>query len=80
MHAWNFTPSSFQLIIQDLNEMKFIELGIASFHMTLGFEFFVSLRKDHPGQVKPRIDMLRNIAEELCGPGDLIASGSKPGL
>lgn len=42
-HAWQFTPSSFRLILHDLRGAGFLDLREHQFHETLGFEFFISL-------------------------------------
>jgi 2-polyprenyl-3-methyl-5-hydroxy-6-metoxy-1,4-benzoquinol methylase len=66
-HAWNFTPSSFLLIIQDLCDMGLIDLGTVAFHETIGFEFFVSLRKGMRQRRYSRIQLLRDVSTELSG-------------
>jgi len=68
-HSWHFTPSSFLLLIHDLKRMGLLDFGVASFHQTAGFEFFVSLKKGYNGTMKDRIEMLRDIANEIRGPG-----------
>ncbi|WP_164479415.1 class I SAM-dependent methyltransferase [Methylocystis rosea] len=65
-HAWVFTPSSFRLVMQDLNVLGLINMGIASFSATVGFEFFVSLKKSEPGQYVDRTDLLRRLDAELA--------------
>ena len=67
IHAWFFTPSSFRLIIQDLNEMESINMGEAAFHSTEGFEFFVSLKKGLKTQGNDRLSLLRSIDAEIRG-------------
>jgi predicted SAM-dependent methyltransferase len=65
IHAWFFTPHSFCLILQDLNELGLSEMGITDFHETSGFEFFITLKK---GQTKTQIERIRFwhlIEEEL---------------
>lgn len=42
IHAWVFTPSSFRLIIGDLNALGYLDICEASFTPTQGCEFFVS--------------------------------------
>ena len=42
-HAWQFTPSSFRLILHDLAAMGVVNLREREFHDTLGFEFFICL-------------------------------------
>lgn len=45
VHAWHFTLESFELIITDLASMKFISFEILETVPTLGYEFFISIRK-----------------------------------
>jgi predicted SAM-dependent methyltransferase len=67
IHAWFFTPSSFRLIIHDLNEMGSINMGEAAFHPTEGFEFFVTLKKGLKARGNDRLALLRSIDGELRG-------------
>ncbi|MCA9522826.1 MAG: methyltransferase domain-containing protein [Myxococcales bacterium] len=45
VHAWQFVPTSFEMVMQDLLELEVIGLAIVSSFDTAGHEFFVSLRK-----------------------------------
>ncbi len=54
-HAWQFTPSSFRLILHDLAALGMLGLREQKFHETLGFEFFISLT---PGETHARLDRL----------------------
>jgi 2-polyprenyl-3-methyl-5-hydroxy-6-metoxy-1,4-benzoquinol methylase len=45
VHAWVFSPESFEFIINDLLEIRLTEFRIAKFFATEGHEFFVSLKK-----------------------------------
>ena len=71
LHAWCFTPSSFRLMMIDLNLLGLIGLTEARFFETVGHEFFVALR---PGQASAerRMDLqiakLREIAEPFTAP------------
>lgn len=49
IHAWQFTPASFRLAINDLSEIGAIRLRENSFHETVGHEFFISLSKSAAG-------------------------------
>lgn len=49
IHAWQFTPSSFRLIMNDLFEIGAIRLRENSFHETVGHEFIISLSKSGAG-------------------------------
>jgi len=45
VHAWQFVPSSFKLIISDLVELGLVSLEIAAFFDTVDHQFYISLRK-----------------------------------
>jgi predicted SAM-dependent methyltransferase len=69
VHNWCFTPASFELVIRDLIQMKLIDFGVESQFGTVGFEFFVSLRKgmisnDEYGP--QRLQILKQIGFEIC--------------
>ena len=49
IHAWQFTPASFRLVMNDLFEIGAICLRENSFHETVGHEFFISLSKSGTG-------------------------------
>jgi SAM-dependent methyltransferase len=62
VHAWIFSPESFEFIINDLFEIKLTAFRIAVSFETEGYEFFVSLKKSevlsqHPGSC--RIDLAK---------------------
>jgi predicted SAM-dependent methyltransferase len=44
IHCWRFIPKSFELIINDLNELGMIGLSIHSSYETTGCEFHINLR------------------------------------
>jgi hypothetical protein len=44
-HAWKFTPSSFEFIIEEVGYLGVVGLRIADISETIGHEFFVTLRK-----------------------------------
>jgi hypothetical protein len=46
VHAWQFTPASFRLIISDLVSMNIVPFVAASFFDTADYEFHISLRKN----------------------------------
>ena len=62
VHAWQFTPASFRLIISDLTSLNIVQLETASFFDTVGYEFHISLKKkstsraEHP---KLRMELAR---------------------
>ena len=70
-HAWQFTPSSFSLIILELSFLGYISLEIADLTETSTQEFFVTLRRA-PGRVwddvevqKERLSLLRQVLLDL---------------
>ena len=65
LHSWDFTPTSFRLIIQDLNDLGFISLKEVEFYPTAGCEFFITLAKNGKGFVQDRLSALKTIKTEL---------------
>ena len=65
-HAWCFTPSSFRLMIRDLNEMGLLQLKEQAFRTTEWFEFFVVLSRRGPGCGTGRLELLETTARELA--------------
>jgi SAM-dependent methyltransferase len=63
VHVWRFVPSSFRLIIGDLNRLGEISLGELSFAVPGGFEFFATLSRG-PCQYD-RLSLTRQILVEL---------------
>jgi SAM-dependent methyltransferase len=69
VHCWRFTPSSFELIIQDLQQLKLINLGYKISFETSGCEFYVSLQKNTVADLpkfKSRLDLHNAIQKEIC--------------
>jgi len=64
-HTWSFTPTSFRLLIQDLNDLKFISLKEIAFFPTTGCEFYITLGRSGTGFHPNRLDTLKAIKEEL---------------
>ena len=65
IHSWQFTPSSFRLIISDLVEIGCLQLREASFHDGLGGEFIISLSRVGVGSQISRLTLAQNVIEEL---------------
>ena len=66
IHAWAFTPTSFQLILQSLKKLGFIGLhGIEAYGSTDG-EFFVTLTEAGELVEQGEIELLRQIRAELA--------------
>jgi len=63
-HCWCFTPTSFRLIIHDLNALGYIELKELEFFPTEGCEFFMTLAKHGRNVEIDRLDYLKRIREE----------------
>jgi len=65
-HHWTFTPKSFALLMQDLNELGYHHLSNIGSFETSGFEFFISLSKSPVKFVhRDRLKMLFEIEEEM---------------
>ena len=68
-HAWCFTPSSFSLLILELNHMGLIDFRVDRLFPTAGSEFIVSLRKDRKKTAaqlqSKRLDLLQAVNREL---------------
>lgn len=77
-HTWKYTPASFQLIIQDLNQLDYIQMGMETFDGTVGFEFYASLRKGGDCNPTSRIDLLRQASEEECEPCTSASAHDEP--
>ncbi|MEJ8816636.1 methyltransferase domain-containing protein [Lacibacter sp. H407] len=65
LHSWCFTPTSFRLLIQDLNSLGLINLKEVSFFPSEGCEFFIKLSREGTGYLTNRIDALKTIKAEL---------------
>jgi SAM-dependent methyltransferase len=68
VHRWIFTPTSFELIIDDLADLGYHNLGVVSKFETDGFEFFATLGpKNAAPTTKPdRLARLEAIESELA--------------
>jgi SAM-dependent methyltransferase len=64
IHAWQFTPSSFRLIMSDLAEIGALGLREKSFHDTVGHEFFISLSKSASGCPVDRMTLAERTVHE----------------
>ena len=78
IHAWQFTPSSFRLIVNDVNEIGLLGLRELSFHDAWGSEFMVSLSRQGLGPQLPRIELAERAVSEhravVTGPAPVQAS------
>ncbi|MEO5683253.1 MAG: methyltransferase domain-containing protein [Chitinophagaceae bacterium] len=64
-HSWSFTPTSFRLLIRDLNDLGFISLKEVLFYPTDGCEFYITLGNKGQGFLENRLDALKTIKSEL---------------
>ena len=64
IHAWRFTPSSFRLLISDLNNIGTINLREKSFYCNGSFEFVTSLSRDGTNCEMSRLDLIKEICRE----------------
>ena len=67
VHNWRFTPSSFRLLLTDLQALKLTGFEIQREYETAGCEFFVTLGKNHENTKSPptnRISQLQKIKNE----------------
>lgn len=60
VHAWQFVPDSFVLHINDLRQLGLINLDVVTSSETLGYEFFVTLRKQQ--KTSQELDQSRRLA------------------
>ncbi len=65
LHAWSFTPTSFRVLIQDLNDLGFISFREVCFFPSAGCEFYITLGKKGEGFLQTRLDALKTIKAEL---------------
>ncbi len=61
-HSWYFTPSSFKLIILELNYLGLSDLHISRLDETIGAEFLVQLRR---GKIEISAEELKRQREDL---------------
>ncbi len=64
-HGWTFTPSSFRLLIQELNLLGFTDLKEYSFSPSLGCEFFITLSRKGKGSGLNRLELFHDIEREI---------------
>jgi hypothetical protein len=65
MHLWRYTPSSFRLIIRDLNEIGVLQITEHDFKVLGGSEFFVFLSRNGHGCPHDRTKLFRMIHREV---------------
>jgi hypothetical protein len=65
-HAWQFTPSSFRLIVKDLSDIRVLHLREHKFHDSIGFEFFATLSAHGAGAPIDRLTLAKMAQEEAA--------------
>ena len=65
IHSWCFVPHSFRLIIHDLYNLGLIQLKEIDFHLSEGYEFFITLGRQGKGIGISRLEMLKIIQDEI---------------
>lgn len=68
IHGWVFTPSSFRLIMSDLNALGYLDIREASFTPTKGCEFFVTFVNAPAGSTDRKTLALRAQEEAFIAP------------
>lgn len=66
VHVWRFVPSSFRLIVHDLNALHEIRLKEERFVPGQGHEFYISLSRSGTGYEGRRIDLANAAMHELA--------------
>ena len=64
-HASTFTPSSFRLVLKELNELELLPLHEVNFQPTPIFEFFITVSRTGTGCPLDRLQLFYRIIEEL---------------
>lgn len=73
VHGWVFTPSSFRLIICDLNALGYLNIREAAFVPTIGCEFFVAFTNEPVLELPDRLELAELARREAFQP-----SGESP--
>jgi len=66
VHGWRFTPTSFRLLMHDLNVLGLCSLREVQMSENGSFEFVVSLSKQGAGTGRSRIDLVHGIQLEVA--------------
>ncbi len=64
IHGWQFTPSSFRLIVNDLAQIGAMQLREQAFHEGQGMEFFIALSHDGGGCPVDRLALAQQALRE----------------
>lgn len=78
VHRWCFTPSSFRLLVNDLNLLGLIATKECFFVDTIGEEFLIGLSQSGTGASLSRMELTQmSLAEEAAYSGDLARENAK---
>ena len=64
-HAWYFTPSSFRLVIHELQLLKLVDFAEEDYFPPVDVEFFISLRRGGANPAKSRMELLKQMLLEV---------------
>jgi glycosyltransferase involved in cell wall biosynthesis len=65
-HSWRFTPSSFRIILNDLQQLGLTELAEVGGFDTAGFEFYITLgKRKQESVIYDRQQLSRNMMREI---------------
>jgi len=65
IHAWVFTPSSLRLLVEDLHALRLLPMRESGFAESIGYEFYLQLRRDGAGPGVDRPTLARRALDEL---------------
>ena len=78
VHAWHFTPSSFELVMLELGALETIDFSITCSFPTEGCEFYATLRRGRDGPESEeelrarRLELLRQTLSEIREQAELM--------
>ncbi len=76
-HGWQFTPSSFRLILKTLYDLRLLDLCEAAFFETEGCEFMIGLSRSAPPPAHDYLALCHGIEAELAA-GRVVSTGKAP--
>jgi hypothetical protein len=76
VHAWSFTPSSFELLLHDLYTLKLSPFRVVGFFPTTACEFYVTLGRSGPDKPVDRLVLLKAIRREMSEAARPLAADS----
>ncbi|MBI2769631.1 MAG: methyltransferase domain-containing protein [Burkholderiales bacterium] len=75
IHAWQFSPSSFRLIVNDLHEIGYLGLREQRFDDDCGGEFFITLSRQGTGPSASRLELAQRALAETALISTRVSSG-----